>query len=214
MRIGVLALIAAAAVAVAYRLGWLDYRHAVSHVENLRRSSNLAAFAGMFLLVYTLATAFGVPGTPLTVAAGVLFGTMNGALLSWMGGLLSSAAGYWIARTVGHDFVTTLIRRNRRVDRAVAESRDFTGMLRLRLLPILPMGVISFVAGLARAPFAPYLAATAIGLAPTCLFFSYFADSLVAGSQAGWRMAIGGVAITSAAVAGATLAPKLLRTRA
>jgi len=38
---------------------------------------------------------------------------------------------------------------------------------------------VSFVGGLARAPFLAYLAATAIGILPAILIYTYFADRLL-----------------------------------
>src|SRR5207342_610567 len=109
----------------------------------------------------------------------VLFGTLLGSILSWLGAMIGAVIGYWVARTIEHDVITRWLKRFRRADSAVAQARHFSGMLRLRLIPVLPLGTASFVGGLARTPFSAYLAATAIGILPAILIYTYFADRLL-----------------------------------
>jgi uncharacterized membrane protein YdjX (TVP38/TMEM64 family) len=211
LRLVALGVIIVVAGLLAYKFGWLDYGYVLDRITALRQSRDVVSFAVVFVLIYGVATSIGVPATPLTVAAGALFGTFTGTLLSWTGGLLGAAVGYWIARTIGRDAVSGWVKRFGRVDAAMSAMRDFGGMLRVRLFPILPLGVISFVAGLASAPFLSYLAATAVGLIPSTLILTYFADSMVAG--AGRNAAFGGVIGASLILILFTLAPRLLRPR-
>jgi uncharacterized membrane protein YdjX (TVP38/TMEM64 family) len=213
LRVAVLVLIIAGALVAAYRTGWLDYHAMLSRVAAMRHSSNVAGFSLLFVLVYGIAGAVGMPGTPMTVAAGALFGTAQGTLLSWAGAMLSAALGYWVARRIGRGVVATWICRYPPVGKAVSEARGFGGMLRLRLLPVLPLGVVNFVEGLARAPFIKYLVATAIGVVPSTLVFAYFADSLVRGSATGWGNAITAMVVASVLAIAVTLAPRWLRPR-
>src|SRR5438105_4998989 len=99
-RIGVLALILIVTSFVGYKLGWFDYAHTLQHVARLRRSHGVSAFATGFVLIFGIGTALGIPGLPLTVAAGLLFGALLGTVLSWVGGMIGATAGYWLARTI------------------------------------------------------------------------------------------------------------------
>jgi uncharacterized membrane protein YdjX (TVP38/TMEM64 family) len=146
------------------------------------------------------------------VASGALFGLVPGSLVAWAGAMVGAAVGYWIARTVGRGAVSRSIEKRQRVRAALKKTHDFTGMLSLRLVPILPIGIVSFVGGLARAPFAAYLAATAVGVVPTTLIFCYFADTLVT-SGSGKGSATRAVLIASALVAALMFAPKMMRSR-
>jgi uncharacterized membrane protein YdjX (TVP38/TMEM64 family) len=213
LRIGGLGLLLGATALVGHHFGWFDYRHTLEHVERIRRTHGFALFAAAYIVVFGLGSAIGLPGLPFIVAAGVLFGTLLGSALAWMGAMLGSVIGYLIARTVGHDIVVRWLRRYRRVHDAVAEARDFTGMLRLRLLPVLPLGTVNFVGGLARVPFPAYLAATAVGIIPATVIYAYFADSLLAGAGAGHTNAIWSTVIASVLLLAISLAPRLLRSR-
>lgn len=209
VRIGGLALLVVASAIVAYRAGWFDYQHTLEHIERLRRGHSLAVFTVGLVMVFGVGTALGLPGLPFTVAAGVLFGTLLGTVLSWAGAMLGAIIGYWIARTVGHDQVLRWVRRYKRVDSAVEKARDFTGMLWLRLLPVLPVGIVNFVGGLAKAHFGSYLGATAIGIIPATAIYCYFADSLLEGVGSGRKDALTSLLVASLLLILLSLAPKL-----
>jgi uncharacterized membrane protein YdjX (TVP38/TMEM64 family) len=210
IRIGGLALVLVVTAAIGYKLGWFDYRHTLQHVARLQRSHGFGTFVVTFVIIYAAATSLGVPGMPFTVASGALFGTLLGSVLSWAGAMIGATVGYWVARTIGHDVVLRWLQRYERVDNAVADARDFDGMLRLRLIPVLPLGTVNFVGGLARVPFVAYLAATAVGVIPSTIIYTYFADSLLEGVGRGRSDALVSLIIASALLIALSLTPRLL----
>lgn len=213
IRIGGLVLVLAVASFVGYHLGWFDYRHTVHHVQRIQRSHSFFAFAIGFVIIYGLGTSVGFPGLPFTVASGAIFGTLLGSFVSWIGALIGATSGYWIARTVGHNVVLRWVKRFGRVDAAVSESRDFAGMLRLRLIPVIPLGTVNFVGGLAKTPFGAYMAATAIGIIPSTFIYTYFADSMLEGVGSGTSKALVSLVISSVLLILLTLIPRLMRRR-
>jgi uncharacterized membrane protein YdjX (TVP38/TMEM64 family) len=213
IRIGTLVALLAAASVIGYKLGWFDYRDTLEHVERLRRGHSVVVFAAGFVVIYGLGTSVGFPGLPFTVAAGALFGTMLGSALAWAGALIGATIGYWIARTIGHDVVVRWLKRYKRADAAVSDARDFAGMLRLRLIPVLPLGTVNFVGGLARAPFPSYLLATAIGIVPSTVIYTYFADSLLEGVGGGRTDALRSLIIASTLLILLSLAPRYVNRR-
>lgn len=210
IRIGVLAIILIVAASLGYRRGWFDPRHTVEHLARLRQSYNVAGFSIAFVLTVALGTALGAPGLPFIVAGGALFGTFFGSILSWGGAMLGAAAGYWLARTIGHKVVVNWLRRFKRAKGAVDAARDFHGMLRLRLIAVLPLGVANFVGGLARTPFPSYMAATGLGVVPSILIYCYFADSLLERVGNGRSDALVSLVVASTLLVGLSLAPKWL----
>lgn len=202
-----------AATFIASRMGWLDARHTMTRIDRLRRSENSGLFVAGFIAIYALGTSLGLPGLPFNAVAGAVFGGMIGGVIAWSGSMAGATLGYWIARTVGRNEVLRWVRRFRRVDAAVEQARDFPGLLRLRLFPVLPIGVVNFVAGLARAHFGAYLAATALGILPSVVIYSYFADSLIEGVGTGRRDAFVTLGMASAALITLSLLPKYLRSR-
>lgn len=214
LRIGGLVFVLIAATIVAQRLGWFNYRHTLQHIERIRQTHSFGTFAVGFVLVYGAVAAIGMPALPLTVVGGVLFGAFLGTVLSWCGAMIAAVIGYWTARSIARDVVLRWMKRYKRADTAVADARDFTGLLQLRLLPVLPLGMVNFVAGLARAPFVPYMAATAVGVLPALLIYNYFADSLLERVGGGRSAALISLVASSALLIVLTLLPKAYKRKA
>jgi uncharacterized membrane protein YdjX (TVP38/TMEM64 family) len=208
MRVAPLALIVIAVALIGYKLGWYEYRHAIEHIQRLRRTHSVVGFTVLFVIAFGVGTSLGVPGMPLIVTAGVLFGTLLGSILSWIGAMLGATIGYWIARTIGHDVITRWLKRFKRVDSAVGQARNFSGMIRLRLIPVLPLATVNFAGGLARANFLAYLAATAIGVVPVILIYTYFADRLIESVGSGRTDALKALIIASLLLMALSLAPR------
>lgn len=214
IRLGALTLLLVGVSVLGYRLGWFDPRRTLEHVSRLRHSHG-ASVLGIGLVIFlAIGTAVGTPALPFAAASGLLFGTLLGTALSWMGGMVGAVGGYWLARTVGRDVVARWLKRFKHIDGAIDDSRAFGGMLRLRLIPILPLGVTNFVGGLARAPFVPYLGATAIGIIPSMAIYAYFADSFLKGVTKGRSEGWISLAVASVMMIALSLAPRLFRMHA
>jgi uncharacterized membrane protein YdjX (TVP38/TMEM64 family) len=209
VRVLPLGLLLLAATLVGYRLGWFDYRHALEHVQRIRRAHSFAGFAIGFTVAVGLGTAIGIPGLPLMVAAGVAFGGLIGAVVSWLGAMISATIGYWVARTIGRDIVTRWVKRFKRIDSAMSDAKHFLGILRLRLIPVLPIGSVNFVGGLSRANFFAYLAATGIGILPAVTIYNYFAESLVEGVASSRGDAFKSLIVSSLLMLTLSLAPTI-----
>jgi uncharacterized membrane protein YdjX (TVP38/TMEM64 family) len=137
--------------------------------------------APVFAVLYAAAGSLGIPITPLTLAAGVIFGAVWGAALSWAGAVAGAAGGYLLARRLGAGAVRTLAgQRAHRIEKLSANT-GFITLVRLQLIPVLPLSALNVACGVARVPFGIYIAAAAVGVIPGSVIYSYFADQLIAG---------------------------------
>ncbi len=137
-----------------------------------------------FVLAYTLAAALDFSGAILTLLGGAIFGFWWGALFNIIGANLGASAAFWVARTLGREGVTSLFgQRLAGLDRVSAE-QGFGWLLRLRLIPIVPYNLLNFASGLTAMPWRTYVAATAIGVVPATLIYTYFADALLSAGVA------------------------------
>lgn len=144
--------------------------------------------APLLVGLYVVLAPLGAPVSPLMFAGGAVFGTLIGSGLNFLGTFLGAAASFYLARALGGDFVEHLLGdRLRRVERLV-ERKGFWTLARIRLIPI-PFPLVNYGAALAGVPAGTFLGATAIGLLPANLVFTYFAANLVA-SVAGDRAGI------------------------
>lgn len=195
----------------AWRLGLFELRDPQRLASAVRRVREVPFVGPLFVAAYGAVASFGLPATPLTLAGGAIFGTALGVALNWFGATLGSAGAYGLARLLGRDALRRLLGRwGDRLD-VLGERGSFSTVLRLRLIPLVPFNVLSFAAGLAGVPFWSYLLATAVGILPGTVVYTYFADSLLAGVEGASRRAFVRVAVAGLALVAVSFAPALLR---
>jgi uncharacterized membrane protein YdjX (TVP38/TMEM64 family) len=209
VRLAVLAAVLAAAGYGAYRLGVFELRDPQRLGDAIRRARDVPALPVLFVLGYIIATVFGLPGTVFTLAGGAIFGTVLGSLLNWTGATLGALGAYTLARRLGSDAVRNLLGRHASALDVLTSRAGFAALLRLRLIPVVPFNALNFAAGLVPAPFRAYALATAIGIIPGTVVYTYFADSLVAGVTGARQRALVHVAIAGALLIAISFVPAL-----
>lgn len=212
LRIAVLAALIVLLTIVAFRFGWFDVQHVTRMIEGLQAGRDSISVAVIFFVVFAVTTAGGFPALPFTVAGGAIFGHLLGSLLSWAAAVVGTMLGYAVARFVGREAARRWLTR-KTVGEALTQSTSFVTLLRLRLIPVIPLSVVNFAAGIARTRFGVYVAATAIGVLPVTVVFAYFADSLVRGIQGAKTHAYWDVSIACAALMVMSLLPMVIKRR-
>jgi uncharacterized membrane protein YdjX (TVP38/TMEM64 family) len=177
-------------------------------VATLRRAW-WAPFA--FVTGYALAIALGFSGLILTLAGGAVFGFWWGALLNTLGANLGATAAFLLARWLGRDGLEALLgSRLAGIDRVTQQS-GFAWLLRLRLIPIVPFNLLNFASGLTAMPWPAYAVATAVGIVPGTLVYTFFADAILSGSQQATRDAYVRVAIAGVLLVILSFVPTLAK---
>lgn len=170
----------AIALLIAWKGGYLELdrrqelARAVDHVRQLPGSS-LA-----FVIVFAVAVALCIPANAATWLAGALFGTWLGAAVSYVGGLVATVAGYWLARRIARRPIERLFREHRLL-RALKRRDDIATLFQLRVLPVAPFAVLTYVAGIAGVSVRKLMLATAIGAIPTSLAHAFVGTQLMQG---------------------------------
>jgi uncharacterized membrane protein YdjX (TVP38/TMEM64 family) len=147
-------------------------------IEQLVGAHGAAAFAA-YVVLYIGVVALSVPGAlVLTVAGGLLFGTLPGALGAVVGATTGATIIFLIARGAIGEIL--LRRAGPTVEKLVAGFRKdaFCYLLFLRLVPLFPLWLVNLVPALAGVRLAPYVGATAIGIIPGSLVFAFFGSGL------------------------------------
>jgi uncharacterized membrane protein YdjX (TVP38/TMEM64 family) len=127
---------------------------------------------GVLYVAVTLALG---PAFLLTLGAGFLYGLWPGLVLVWISATTGAALAFLIARSFGRPHVEKLARRNQTfgaIDRAVGE-KGWRIVLLLRLNPLVPFVVSNYLYGLTAVTFWPYVLATATGMLPLTVLYSY-----------------------------------------
>lgn len=138
----------------------------------------------VFILLYALATAVGVPGVVPTLAGGAIFGVVRGMLYNTIGANLGGLLAFLVARYLGRDYIARVLKgRAADLDEKIGE-HGFRTILYLRLIPLVPFNALNFGAGISRVSLRDYILGSFIGMLPGTLVYTYFADALIRGTAA------------------------------
>ena len=133
------------------------------------------AFVGMMIVF----TSIFVPDTLLAIAAGALFGLGWGTVLTVVGGILTAALNFLIARSLLRPRIEKMLEQHPKL-RAIQHAANHEGLrlqLLLRLAPINPVSV-SYVLGASGVRFSTFMLGT-LGLIPILfveVYFGYLAN--------------------------------------
>lgn len=137
----------------------------------------------VFILGYAVATVAFIPGSLLTLAAGAIFGLVQGTLYTLVGATLGASAAFLVARYGARGWIERRIAGNARfaaIDRAVGKE-GFKIVALLRLSPVFPFNLLNYSLGLTRVRFLDYLLAS-VAMLPGSLLYVYYGKA--AGSLA------------------------------
>ena len=213
--------VAAVIVAVAIVAWWVGRDFAAQLPALLARVQRLGPAApAAFVLIYACAVVALFPASVLTLAAGAVFGVVQGAALAFAGAVAGSTAAFLLARYAFHDMVARRLASMPRfdaVERAVsAEGRRIVFFLRLS--PLVPFNLLNYALGLTTVSLVDYVVASA-GMIPATLVYAYggkvAGEALALTGQAQvprnasyYGLLLGGLAATVAATAAITRAAR------
>lgn len=179
-----------ACIVIAIIVAWRSGAFEMSRREQVRAildyADGLRWVAPTFVLAYVVAIIFGLPTTIMIVVAGAIFGTLHGAFLTWSGALLGTAATHVIGRSVGHKAIQRLFGKHRLLERLRKEA-DLWSLMRLRVLPVAPFGVLVYAAALAGVALRQIVIATSIAIVPGTLAYAYAGERLRVGIEQSGR---------------------------
>lgn len=163
-----------------------------------------------FVGLYIAAALFFVPGSPLTLAAGALFGPVAGTIYSLVGATIGASLAFIIARYLAGSWVREKISgRLETIVRGV-EKEGWRFVVYTRLVPLFPFNLLNYAYGLTRMRLGPYAIASLLAMAPGAAAYAYLGH---AGQQlaAGTENAIQTALIALGALAALALITTLVR---
>jgi uncharacterized membrane protein YdjX (TVP38/TMEM64 family) len=141
----------------------------------------------IYCVIYVLACVFLVPGSILTLGAGVLFGVVKGSIIVSIASTTGATAAFIAGRYLARKWVASKVDGNTRfkaIDEAVAdEGWKIVGLTRLS--PVFPFNLLNYAFGLTKVSIKDYIIASWIGMMPGTIMYVYM------GSLAGDLASIG-----------------------
>jgi uncharacterized membrane protein YdjX (TVP38/TMEM64 family) len=183
---------------LAWRLGAFD----LLSVHNIDRLDlwfqGLGFWAPLaFILLWVLACVFFLPGLPVSIAGGLIFGAVWGTVWTTVGANLGAVAAFLIGRYAARGMVERMIEKNptlRRIDAGVRK-QGWRMLMITRLVPIFPFNIQNYVYGVTDIPLRTYVLVSLPCMLPATIAYNFAAGSVRTGDfgRALWYLGIAAV---------------------
>ncbi len=140
---------------------WIDNNRTVSWI--------------VFIAVYIVATVLLLPGSLLTLAAGLVFGLGYGFALVSFSSVVGASCAFLVGRFFARDWVAgklAAVPKFAALDEAIAQKGALIVLL-TRLSPVFPFNLLNYALGLTGVKFWSYVGASWIGMIPGTLLYVY-----------------------------------------
>jgi uncharacterized membrane protein YdjX (TVP38/TMEM64 family) len=145
----------------------------------------------VFVLLFVLVAVFMLPAFPFTLAAGIAFGPVLGAILSLIGGTFGATAAFLVARYVARDAIVNRFQHSpvfARIENGF-KVNGTSFLILTRLVPAFPYNVQNYVYGLTPIKLGTFFSISFVTMAPGAFIYAYMAGQIVAG-QPIWQLMI------------------------
>jgi uncharacterized membrane protein YdjX (TVP38/TMEM64 family) len=141
----------------------------------------------VFIGLYIIACVLLLPGSILTLGAGVVFGVIKGSMIVSVASTLGATCAFLVGRYLARDWVSAKLAAHdkfKAIDDAVA-SQGWKIVGLTRLSPVFPFNLLNYAFGLTQVKLKHYVAASWLGMLPGTVMYVYI------GSLAGDLAALG-----------------------
>lgn len=142
-------------------------------LDRIRGLGPLAPVA--FIAIYIAACVLFVPGSILTIGAGVIFGVVRGSIYVSIAATLGATAAFVVGRYLARDWIARQLAGNAKfaaIDRAVGDE-GWKIVLLTRLSPVFPFNLLNYAYGLTRVSLRDYFFASWAGMIPGTIMYVY-----------------------------------------
>jgi uncharacterized membrane protein YdjX (TVP38/TMEM64 family) len=120
-----------------------------------------------FIAIYIIQTTLSLPGAAiLSLAAGAIFGSVMGTFYAIIAATIGATLAFLVARYLLRDAILNRFGAKLEGINRELETRGFSYLLFLRLVPIFPFFLINLAAGLTRLPLRTFFIGTMLGIIP------------------------------------------------
>lgn len=125
----------------------------------------------IYIFLYVLATILLLPSTPLNLSGGLIFGLWWGLIWTSLGAIIAAVVSFAYARFLGRNWVKKRFGIHlQRLDKEIKQG-GMGYIFAIRLLPLIPYGIVNFGAGLTSISEKDYFLGTVFGTIPGILPF-------------------------------------------
>ncbi|MFJ5761137.1 TVP38/TMEM64 family protein [Neobacillus sp. NPDC093182] len=166
-------------------VGVVWFNHKVLHLdpEDIRGWILSFGWAApvLFILIYTIRPLILFPASILSLAGGLAFGPVWGTVYTIIGATLGAVLSFGLARVLGTNLFRVRLEKWKRLETEVRE-KGFLYILVLRLIPVFPFDLVSYVAGVSKVKFWAFLFGTLLGIVPGTFAYNFLGSSFFQGN--------------------------------
>ena len=126
-----------------------------------------------FVALYLLAPALLLPGGPITLAAGALFGPLLGTIYSLVGATGGATLAFILARYAAGDWVERKTEGKMARLKSGVENEGWRFVAFVRLVPLFPFNLLNYALGLTKIPLRTYVITSFICMLPGAAGYAY-----------------------------------------
>ena len=187
IRAGLVALVLAGAIGVAFALG-LPEKLSLDGVRSQRAllvgyvHAHPIASILIYCAIYAALVSLSLPGAlVMSLTGGFLFGSIEGTAAGVASVSVGSLVMFFVARTaIGEGLARRLTASSeamRKIESA-AQRHPFSTILTVRLIPAVPIFIVNLGAGMVRTPLVPFALATVLGVIPSTFLYASVGSGL------------------------------------
>src|SRR3984957_3419189 len=128
-----------------------------------------------FIAIYIVACVAFLPGSILTIGAGVIFGVVRGSIYVSIAATLGATAAFLVGRYLARDWVSARLEGNAKfkaIDEAVGKE-GWKMVILTRLSPVFPFNLLNYAYGLTSVSLRDYFFASWAGMIPGTILYVY-----------------------------------------
>lgn len=142
----------------------------------------------IYIGIFVIRPLFLIPSIALFIGGGLAFGPVLGASYASFGAALGGTVGFWVSRKMGHEYVMKKLKLG--ADLIDSTRFNFSVVFLLSLIPVMPVTVINYGAGLSPMKFRSYIVAHTLGIIPRAFAYAFFGSTLLEIGSTKFRVAL------------------------
>ncbi len=159
----------------------------------------------VYILIYTVAVVLAIPGSVITVMAGILFGSVLGVATVSVGSTLGASMAFLVSRHIAREAIVQRFSKNKKFHHLDQLTKEHGAIIVAitRLVPLFPFNLLNYGFGLTHVPFWTYVFWSWVCMLPGTVLYVVGADAVTSAISQGrvpWLL-IGILVITGAIIA-------------
>jgi uncharacterized membrane protein YdjX (TVP38/TMEM64 family) len=136
-----------------------------------------------------------LPGAVMTIAGGLAFGAVRGAIYAVIGATAGAIAAFTTGRFLGQNFVRRNVGARFQSLLGQMNRHGFSIIFYLRVFPIIPYNALNLIAGASPISFRDYFCATILGILPGTVLFACLGSQLWHPTSVGFLVTLSLIAL-------------------